>query len=462
MRKVIWAALIFIAVLCEMGCADSNGDTHPSDSGTGTDIDTDTDTDTDADTDTDTDSDTDTDTDLDTDTDSDADSDSDADTDTDSDTDTGDTQCGGKDDFTLCETVTYPDRDYDICIGGKCKSPGCGAADCNAPGPHFKLADTDQRLCYDNNAEITCPSEGEDYYGQDAQYGWDTEHEPTERFTRDTATSPDNPLTTDNVTGLMWQGCMAGLSGVSCTSGTAGAHDWYKALAYCDALSWAGYDDWRLPDEHELQSILSYRTDAPSIDLEAFPATMNEFFWSSSTNGAVNSMAWEVSFNLGEITPIIKSLSDFQYVRCVRGGPMATRRLDVSILSGDRVVEDTATGLEWQGCAAGVSGDSCSSGTAAAYTWKDALAYCESLSWAGHDDWRLPNSMELRSIADMRFDAPSIDSTAFPATPLREFWSSSSFSWESYASHVNFSNGMGWYADKEENMWHLVRCVRGG
>ncbi|ETR70758.1 MAG: hypothetical protein OMM_08575, partial [Candidatus Magnetoglobus multicellularis str. Araruama] len=33
------------------------------------------------------------------------------------------------------------------------------------PIPH-----TGQNKCYDNNREIPCPSKGEDYYGQDAQY----------------------------------------------------------------------------------------------------------------------------------------------------------------------------------------------------------------------------------------------------------------------------------------------------
>lgn len=32
--------------------------------------------------------------------------------------------------------------------------------------------------------------------------------------------------------------------------------------------------------------------------------------------------------------------------------------------------------------------------------WCEALAYCENLTFAGHDDWRLPNIRELQSIVD--------------------------------------------------------------
>jgi Protein of unknown function (DUF1566) len=33
-------------------------------------------------------------------------------------------------------------------------------------------------------------------------------------------------------------------------------------------------------------------------------------------------------------------------------------------------------------------------------SWQQALAWCEDLTLAGHDDWRLPNAKELPSIVD--------------------------------------------------------------
>ena len=39
--------------------------------------------------------------------------------------------------------------------------------------------------------------------------------------------------------------------------------------------------------------------------------------------------------------------------------------------------------------------------------------------------WRLPNVKELASLADKGCPSPTIDGTAFPATPSSWFWSSS-------------------------------------
>ena len=58
--------------------------------------------------------------------------------------------------------------------------------------------------------------------------------------------------------------------------------------------------------------------------------------------------------------------------------------------------------------------------------WAEALAYCEALELAGHDDWRLPNSKALQSIVDYRRTSfPAIDETAFSITEDAEtldFW----------------------------------------
>jgi hypothetical protein len=74
---------------------------------------------------------------------------------------------------------------------------------------------------------------------------------------------------------------------------------WQHALAYCEALTTGGYDDWRLPDAKELQSLVDYRRgpsagDAAAID-PAFRVTpiVNEAgqpdapsYWTSTTHAA--------------------------------------------------------------------------------------------------------------------------------------------------------------------------------
>jgi hypothetical protein len=366
--------------------------------------------------------------------------------------------CTGHEDFTFCNVVTFPDRTYDICVSGICVSPGCGDASCNVPGPHFPLPDTNQRLCYNANGAMACPSAGQTFYGQDAQYGWDLLHDESERYVRTVAVS-NQPVVADTVTGLAWQGCTAGLSGATCAVGSATSHVWSAALAYCEGLSYGGHTDWRLPDPYELSSIVDSGRHSPSIDPAAFPGTPINRFWSSSSRAKYSSDAWDVSFDYGRVYLDLKSAAS--RVRCVRLGPFEARRFESLTLSGHRVVKDSLTGLEWQGCAAGLSGSTCATGSATSHTWSAALSYCEGLSYGGHTDWRLPNRAELQSIVDQRRNDPSIDPVMFPATPLAGFWSSSSRAFDSsYAWAVDFVNGLVGYGAKASGF--RVRCVRLG
>ena len=239
-----------------------------------------------------------------------------ADAGTAADSDTGPlTDCFGQSDFTLCETLRDPDRSYDICINGDCVSPGCGDANCNEPGPSFTLSDTNQRKCYDDESEITCPSAGDDDYGQDAQYGWDTVNAEEDRFTRDTSHS-EGPVVTDNVAGLVWQGCAAGLTDDGCDSPSAVKYYWKPALAYCDDLTWGGYSDWRLPNKNELRSITNEHLSDVPIDENAFPETPENIFWSSSTDWM--SSAWVVGFsNEGSSLDYYAKTNEY-CMRCVR------------------------------------------------------------------------------------------------------------------------------------------------
>src|SRR5688572_20618068 len=88
------------------------------------------------------------------------------------------------------------------------------------------------------------------------------------------------------------------------------------------------------------------------------------------------------------------------------------------------IVIDVVTGLHWQGCDAGRSGEACATGAAQPMTWSEALAYCDGLSWGGKDDWYLPDHYELMSINDWAkvSDQYSLDPVAFPR-PSNWYWS---------------------------------------
>lgn len=100
---------------------------------------------------------------------------------------------------------------------------------------------------------------------------------------------------TDEATGLMW---MTYDSGYYNTGDKGdGTMDWEDALTWCEDLEFAGYDDWKLPDAKELQSLVDYTrspdtTNSAAID-ELFYSTpitnlLSQedygFYWTSSTH----------------------------------------------------------------------------------------------------------------------------------------------------------------------------------
>jgi hypothetical protein len=118
-------------------------------------------------------------------------------------------------------------------------------------------------------------------------------------------------------------------------------------------------------------------------------------------------------------------------------------------LGQDGVVVDRITHLAWQRQV-----------DAATHTWSGAKQYCACLNLGGHDDWRLPSRIELVSIVDFTRNTPSIDSTAFPDTPLEWFWTSTPLAENpDEAWYIYFDNGFSKFILAEEHEYR-VRCVR--
>jgi len=94
---------------------------------------------------------------------------------------------------------------------------------------------------------------------------------------------------TDAATGRMWQQSDDGIR-----------REWAEALAYCEALDLAGYDDWYLPNSKELQSIVDYRRSGfPAIDETVFTITEDSEtldFWTSTTFGDWKNYANVIAF----------------------------------------------------------------------------------------------------------------------------------------------------------------------
>ncbi len=124
-------------------------------------------------------------------------------------------------------------------------------------------------------------------------------------------------------------------------------------------------------------------------------------------------------------------------------------------------VADSRTGLIWQRCSAGQSwsGSTCT-GSANTYTHEQALTFAKTQNTADSPTgWRLPNVKELSSLADKGCRNPAIDGTAFPDTPLSDYWSSSPYVGNSsYAWSVEFRNGYVSNFGRNSNL--AVRLVR--
>ncbi len=105
-------------------------------------------------------------------------------------------------------------------------------------------------------------------------------------------------VVTDIHAGLMWKRCVEGLSGNDCQVGSPVELNWIDALNHAQEHVYQGYDDWRLPNSKELQSLVETCRVDPSINTDVFPNTPSSLVWSGSptTTGA-----YTVLFNSGNI-----------------------------------------------------------------------------------------------------------------------------------------------------------------
>ena len=79
----------------------------------------------------------------------------------------------------------------------------------------------------------------------------------------------------------------------------------------------AGYTDWRIPNQRELESIVDMGQPTPTIDPVVFPSTPAASCWTSTTVPSNATRAWYVYFNSGYMTFGSKSINNF-HVRLVR------------------------------------------------------------------------------------------------------------------------------------------------
>jgi hypothetical protein len=111
-----------------------------------------------------------------------------------------------------------------------------------------------------------------------------------------------NGTLTDPKTRLMWKRCLEGqtLDGGLC-QGAQAEFTWVEALDAAKASTFAGYDDWRLPNVKELFGIFEDRCAAPALNADLFPIDGLFGMWTSTPSAIyLNNFfadVWMIGFN---------------------------------------------------------------------------------------------------------------------------------------------------------------------
>jgi hypothetical protein len=141
--------------------------------------------------------------------------------------------------------------------------------------------------------------------------------------------------------------------------------------------------------------------------------------------------------------------------------PAAMAASPFTVSADGKEVTDARSGLTWRRCAEGMTatGKGCT-GTPLAVDHDGAIKRAAAQAKSTGVAWRLPNTNELRGLADESRFKLAIDTDAFPGTPPEHFWTSERIN-NDYAYAVNFYNGF--HYDRyhtNENHVRLVRSAR--
>ncbi|MFZ4856189.1 MAG: DUF1566 domain-containing protein [Desulfuromonadaceae bacterium] len=275
---------------------------------------------------------------------------------------------------------------------------------------------TGQTLCYDaTTAPIECANSGQDGEFQNGLQ-W-----PTPRFVDN-----GDQTQTDTLTGLIWS---------KNANPAAGTKNWQEALDYIKTLNngnYLGHNDWRLPNINELASLINNgRSSFIGWLYEqgfTFPNVQYDYFWSATTKSANG--PWVINLNYGNVGYYYETYGIYVWpVRSGQSGSIGSLslpktgqttcyntggatidcsdtgqdgELQVGVTwpsprfaaNADRSITDNLTGLMWSSNANPAGGIK---------SWQQALEYINTLnssSYLGHNDWRLPTSNELATLAN--------------------------------------------------------------
>ncbi len=124
-------------------------------------------------------------------------------------------------------------------------------------------------------------------------------------------TDNGNNTITDHLTDLIWQ-----------KAPFSDSLSWEQSLTYADTLTTAGFNDWRLPNIKELQSLNDETRINPSINSTYFNVTNVNKYWSSTTLPNQTAKAWYLNTQFGITTYDNKTVK--HNLICVRSNQSST------------------------------------------------------------------------------------------------------------------------------------------
>ena len=343
-----------------------------------------------------------------------------------------------------------------------------------------KVLCTGQTRCSDGGTIIDCPAEGEDFYGQDSQFVTGKSCVPHKYIRQSEPVAVEEDPEEGEGTGL--RNILHGKSnndnvkrGIVRNGETGETYefvldentglkwvvfdDWAshsEAKSNCAALTYGGHE-WRLPTVKEFLSISDHDRFASASNEYYFRNWGNWAYWAAEHNQSSDNENNFWVYNSDEAS-LMTSTSSTQggsnwTFACVSGeeyGKVNAEDYEIRTINGHEVVFDTSTNLLWQKASKPVN------------SWKEALAYCQDLEYAGYSDWRLPDKNELVTLVDYSKADPA---SSFPGMTSETLLSSTSqVAYGNAAGPIAVKMGSGMVGggsdsyDYGENQ--AARCVR--
>lgn len=245
--------------------------------------------------------------------------------------------------------------------------------------------------------------------------------------------SADGTIVIDNNTGLMWEREHTFLSGEPVDpKGEWMPQDifypegieprrrpYHQGIQHCKNSRLGGYDDWRVPNVKEGHSITHYGAARPTIDLDVFPDVYEGLpgygdrgkggMWVGPIAPDHPNSGWHLGFIDGHLMGYPRG--GYKTMRCVRADNNGSFWKPEFVDNGNGTVTDQVARLTWVQNVADLD-----------YEWEEALQYCEDLTSAGYDDWKLPSNKEMVSMGNYNRMKPALDTAFFPDTNYKAFY----------------------------------------